>query len=233
MKQKTVAVIPAFNEEKMVGEIVRRTKMYVDKIIVVNDCSRDNTKKEAKKAGAIVVNHSVNKGLGASLRDGFATALKMNPDIIITLDADGQHLPEDIPKFIDKINRGYDFVLGARDLSKYPLVKKIGNFFLNAATNFISGTNLKDTESGFRAFRKNALEKLQLKSDRYQIAVEIVFEVGRNNLKTANVPIKIPLYVKGVGVIDGIHNFMYLLHRRERRWRDYIADVKYVLKKWL
>ena len=233
MKQKIIAVIPAYNEEKTVGDIVKRTKKYVDEVIVVNDCSKDNTEKVAKSAGALVLNHTVNKGLGASLRDGFETALKNGADIIITLDADGQHIPEDIPKFIDKINEGYDFVLGARDLSKYPLIKKIGNFFLNVATNFISGTNLKDTESGFRAFRRNALEKLQLKSDRYQIAVEIVFEVGRNNLKTANVPIKVPVYIKGVGVIDGIHNFAYLLHRRERRWRDYIADVKYVLKKWL
>ena len=77
------------------------------------------------------------------------------------------------------------------------------------------------------------LKKFYLKSERYEIAVEIIFEVGRNRLKACNVPISSPIYVRGVGIADGIKNFMFLMHRRERRWRDYIQDAKYVLKKWL
>jgi glycosyltransferase involved in cell wall biosynthesis len=226
------AVIPAYNEEKTIAWVVEETKKYVDKVIVVDDASTDDTNALAKKAGAFVIKHDMNKGLGTSLKDGFKEALK-NSDIIITLDADAQHEPRNIPKFIKKIDHGYEFVLGQRDLRKYPLVKKMGNFFLNAITNFISGTHLKDTESGFRAFKAEALKKFYLKSDRYQIATEIIFEVGHKKLKACNVPIHSPVYVKGVGVIDGIKNFFFLMHRKDRNLLSYIEDIKYVLRKWL
>lgn len=223
-------IIPAHNEEKTVAGVVKAAKKYGN-VIVVDDASTDKTSVAAKKAGAVVVRHKVNKGLGGALRTGFNEALKRKDNIIITLDADGQHDPSEINQFIEKINNGYDFVLGQRDLRAYPFVKKFGNFFLNNMTNFVSGTNLKDTESGFRAFRADALKKLYLKADRYEIAVEIIFEVGRNKLKSANVPISSPVYVKGVGVADGVKNFRYLLSRRKRDWRGYIADVKYVIKR--
>jgi glycosyltransferase involved in cell wall biosynthesis len=225
-------IIPAYNEEKTVSWVVSEAKNY-GKVILVDDCSRDDTALLARKAGAMVIKHSHNQGLGASLRTGFKKALAMKADIIITIDADGQHEPRDIPRFIQEIDNGYDFVLGERDLRAYPLRKKFGNFFLNRVTNFISGTYLKDTESGFRAFRRNALKRLYLKARRYEIAVEIIFEVGRNGLKTKNIPILVPIYVQGVGVIDGFRNFFFLFRRRERTWRSYIEDFKYVLSKRL
>ncbi|MBI2173135.1 MAG: glycosyltransferase family 2 protein [Candidatus Aenigmarchaeota archaeon] len=230
--KKVSIIIPAYNEEGSISGIVSKARKYGN-VIVVNDCSSDNTAAQAKKAGALVVSHKANRGLGGALRTGFAKALSMKADIVITMDADGQHLPENIPRFLEKINGGYDFVLGERNLTKYPFVKRFGNFFLNAATNFISGTSVKDTESGFRAFRSDALRKLFLKSHRYEIAVEIIFEVGRNRLKSCNVPVSSPLYIRGVGMMDGIRNFLFLMHRRDRRWRDYIQDAKYVLRKWL
>lgn len=227
------AVIPAYNEEKTIYWVVEKARKYADRVIVVDDCSADDTGKLAKKAGATVIRHAKNSGLGSSIRTGIKEALKTKADIIITLDGDGQHNPGNIKQFVSAINSGYDFVLGERDLRKYPFVKKLGNFFLQNATNFISGTRLKDTESGFRAFRRAALEKLYLKAERYEIAVEIIFEVGRNNLKAINIPIEVPIYVKGVGIIDGFKNFMFLMHRRERTWKSYIDDVKYVLRKRL
>ncbi len=224
-----IAIIPAYNEEKTVGKIVRRTKRHVDRVVVVDDASRDKTAAAAKEAGATVIRHKNNAGLGSSIRTGIAFALKQKADVILTLDADGQHDPEDIPRFSEKISEGYDFVLGERDLRAYPFRKKLGNFFLTNATNFVSGTSLKDTESGFRAFSRAALSKLRLKAERYEIAVEIIFEVGRNNLRAANIKINSPVYVQGVNVVDGLKNFLFLLHRRERTWRSYIDDVKYVL----
>jgi hypothetical protein len=169
-------------------------------------------------------------GLGASLRDGFSRALSGNYDAVITIDADGQHSPEDIPKFISKLGQGYDFVLGERNLSRYPFMKKFGNFFLNIVTNFVSGTTLRDTESGFRAVRTEALRKFYLKADRYEIAVEIVFEVGKHRLRAANVKIDSPVYVKGVGVLDGVKNFSYIMKRRKRNFGMYVEDFKYVMK---
>ncbi|MFH0949088.1 MAG: glycosyltransferase family 2 protein [Candidatus Aenigmatarchaeota archaeon] len=227
-----VIIIPAYNEEKTIGKIVEKSRKY-GSVIVIDDASHDNTGKIASMHGAYVIRHEKNSGLGSSLRTGFKKALSMNCNIIITLDGDDQHNPDDIPQFLEKINKGYDFILGKRIFIRYPFFKRFGNFFLNNATNFISGTKLKDTECGFRAFRKNALSKFYLKADRYAIAVEIVFEVGRNKLKACNVPISLPIYVKGVGFMDGIKNFIFLLHRRKRRWRDYIEDLKYILKQWL
>jgi len=224
-------VIPAYNEEKNIEWIVNESKKY-GKVIVVDDSSKDQTSELAKKAGALVIKHEKNGGLGTSLRSGFEKALEMRADIIVTIDADGQHDPEEIPKLIDAVYYGYDFVLGERDLSKYPFKKKFGNFFLNWMTNFVSCTNLSDTESGFRAFRGEALKKLMLKAKRYEIAVEIIFEVGRNKLRATNVPIKSPIYIKGKGVsvLDGIKNFRYLLSRRKRNFKSYFDDMYYVLR---
>jgi len=227
------AIIPAYNEEKTIYWVVQKTRKYVDRVIVVDDCSNDETGKLAKRAGATVIRHAKNSGLGSSIRTGIKAAMKTKADIILTLDGDGQHNPEEIKKFVSAIKNGYDFVLGKRNLSRYPFIKRFGNFFLQSATNFISGTNFMDTESGFRSFRRTALEKFYLKARRYEIAVEIIFEVGRNNLNSTNVDIESPLYVKGVGVWDGFRNFTFLLHRRERTWRSYLEDLRYVLRKRL
>lgn len=212
MRNKIALIMPAYNEEKTIGNVINKSKKY-GKVIVVNDASKDSTAFVARRAGAIVITHKVNRGLGGALRTGFNHALKMHYDIIITIDADDQHKPEQIPLFINKINEGYDFVLGKRDLKNYPFIKKFGNFFLNKLTNAIAGTNLKDTESGFRAFTFHALKKLVLRSERYEIAAEIIYEVGRNKLRATNVKISSPVYVKGVGVTDGIKNFIFLLKR--------------------
>jgi dolichol-phosphate mannosyltransferase len=211
-----IAIMPAHNEEKTIARVIKETKKYVDRVIVVNDASTDNTAAVAEKAGAVVIRHEKNKGLGGSLRSGFKEALKIskkNNDIIITIDADGQHEPKEIPNFVKKLREGYDFVLGERNLKKYPLRKKIGNKFLTAATNIVSKTDIKDTESGYRAFMRQALSKLRLKAERYEIAAEIIYEVGRNKLKTTNIPIRVPVYVQGVGVCDGIKNFWYILKK--------------------
>ena len=226
---KVAIVMPAYNEEKTVGSIVKRSKKY-GQVIVVDDASKDNTSREARKAGATVIRHNTNKGLGSALRTGFAAALKLKPDVVMTVDADGQHEPEEIKKFLNFIDGGYDFVLGERDLVEYPFVKKFGNFFLNWITNFVSGTRLKDTESGFRAFRAEGLKKLYLRAERYEIAVEIVFEVGRNKLRHTSVKISSPRYVKGVGVWDGVKNFLYLLRRKNRTIKNTMEDIAYVLR---
>jgi glycosyltransferase involved in cell wall biosynthesis len=226
---KTAIIIPAYNEEKTILGVIKNAKKY-GTVIVVDDCSHDATSKISKQAGAIVLRHEKNRGLGGALRTGFSYVIKNNFDVIVTIDADGQHRAEEIPKFLQKIDEGYDFVLGRRDLHRYPFLKKFGNFFLNMATNFISGTVLFDTESGFRAFTKNGLKKLYLRAERYEIAVEIIFEVGRNRLRCANVDIESPLYRKGVSFWDGINNFRYLLQRRKRNFSAYMEDFEYVMK---
>jgi len=229
------AVIPAYNVEKTIRNVIKETKKYCDNIIVIDDGSRDNTGKVVKEEGIKLITHKKNKGLGAALRTGFNAAINCKSDIILTLDSDGQHNPNEIPRFLNAISKGYDFVLGERDLKKYPLIKKIGNFFLNVMTNIISGTTLNDTESGFRAFSSYGLKRIYpyLRANRYEIASEIIFAVGLYNIKYTNVKISSPIYVKGVTIRGGIRNFLYMLHRRKRDLKSYVQDSKYILRKWL
>ena len=152
--------------------------------------------------------------MGYSKRRGMKEALKRGADVIVTLDADLQHRPEDIPRFVEMINEGYDFVLGRRNIKKYPLVKKVGNFGLNFLTKLISGTHLQDTESGYKAFSRKAAKKLKLTAERYEIESEIAFEVGRNKLKYTTIPIESPVYRKGVTVTQGFRNFWFLVRKR-------------------
>jgi len=228
---KTVAVMPAYNEEKTIYEMVKKTKQYVNKIIVVDDGSSDNTAKLAKLAGAVVIRHKKNMGLGSAIRTGLERARKFGADITITLDADGQHNPKDIKKFIEKINQGYDFVLGKRNLSKYPFYKKLGNLSLSFMINLISGTALLDTESGYRAFSKNCLKKIKLQAKKYEIAADIIFQIGKYNLRACNVNLSPSIYRRGRGVtvFDGFKNFFYLLRRRKRNIKEYLKDFKYVV----
>ena len=210
---KVIAVIPAYNEEKTVARVVRQTKKYVDKVIVVDDCSSDSTGELAKKAGAKVVRHKRNRGVGCSWRTGFKEVLKEKADVVITIDADGQHKPSDIPKFL-KALEGVDFVIGTRDFSVYPFTKRFGNWGLRSITNLLSGTKVKDTESGYRAIRSGLLGKMKLTGERYEICAEIIYEAGRNKGKIAEVPIKVPVYVKGVGVLDGLKTGLFIF----RKW---------------
>jgi len=212
-----IAIMPAHNEEKSIKKVIGRTAKYVDKLIVVDDASTDRTNKIVKKMNVILITHKKNRGLGGALRSGFKKALeiaKNEDDIILTIDADGQHDPDEIPRFIKQVNKGYDFVLGKRNLSKYPFIKKFGNAFLNYMTNLICDTDLRDTESGFRAFTKRALKGMIFRAERYEIASEILYEVCRRAIKSSNVDISIPIYVKGVGIWDGFKNFWYLMKLR-------------------
>lgn len=211
---KIIAVIPSYGGEKTIEEVVRETSKYVNETIVIDDSFTKEIGKIAEEAGAVVFYNKGNKGVGYSRRRGIKEALKREADIIVTLDDDLQHKPEDIPKFVEKIKQGYDVVIGARDLKKYPFIKKFGNFWLTLLTNFICKTRVKDTESGYKAFSRYAAKKLDLKANRYEIEAEIIYEIGRNKLKYTCIKIDSPLYRKGVTITQGIRNFIYLLNRK-------------------
>ena len=230
---KVVAVMPAYNEANRIAGVLKRTMKYVNKVVVVDDCSSDGTGRIAGKLGAVVISHRRNRGLGRSLRDGIKKALELGADVIITIDSDGQHRPEEIPLLLSRIKQGRGFVLGERDMSAYPLIKRIGNFFLTVLTDIVSGTTLRDTESGFRAFTAEAARKMQLSAERYEIAAEFVLEVGLRGITYANVKVSSPVYHrgKGVSVEDGFRNFLYLI--RKRKGSDsWVRPALFVLKRW-
>jgi len=190
---KTIAVIPAFNEEKTVAIIVKKTKKYCP-IIVVDDGSKDRTAELAKKSGAILIEHEINEGYGKSLIDGINEAIKRKAEIIITLDADGQHNPDDIPKFINALKEGYDVVSGSRFLSgkswgswKRQLAIKA----LTTQTYLFSGLKLTDIQSGFRAYRADIFKKISLKHTGMGFSVEVPIKAKKIGCKFVEVSIKI------------------------------------------
>lgn len=211
--KKVIAVIPAYNEEKTVAQVVKKTKKYVDKVIVVDDCSKDKTGELAKAAGAEVVRHKMNRGVGSAVRTGFSKALKENAAVVVRIDADDQHKPEDIPRFLEAMKTA-DFVIGYRNISEYPAIKRLGNWGLRGLTNMICGTHLKDTESGFKAIKAKLLKKMKLTGNRYEIEAETVYEAAKNNAKIKEIPIESPVYVKGVGVLDGLKNGWFVVKKR-------------------
>jgi glycosyltransferase involved in cell wall biosynthesis len=224
MKQKLMFVVPAFNEEKTIGDTLRDVKKHFPgkEVIVVNDGSTDKTKKIALKEGATVLTHIVNRGLGATLFTGIQAALNKNADIIVTFDADLQHTGRDVRKLIQPIkDKKADAVIGSRFLSKedldmMPSVKVLGNKFLTGITNMLSSTKVTDSQSGLRAFDRRAAEKLMILCDRYEVSSEIVHELGRHNLSIKEVPIKAIYHEvgKGTSISSGLHIFWGMLLKK-------------------
>jgi glycosyltransferase involved in cell wall biosynthesis len=190
-----LVIIPAFNEEKSIATIIYDIKKYIDHVVVIDDHSSDDTGKIARNFGATVIRHPENKGVGAAMKTGIAYAKKLKPNIIITIDADGQHRPEDIPSLIGPIIEGRaDFVLGSRFLTKEPknmaFKKKVGNKLLSLIVSFLAGVRLTDTQTGFRAFNKKALLSLNLVSD-FTYTQEMILVLCHNGFRCVEVPVQI------------------------------------------
>ena len=192
-------VIPAYNEERSIGRVIKGLKKEGYKnIIVVDDGSKDNTYRIAKKERVLVYRHSINRGLGGALGTGLGAALQNNADIIVTFDADGQHNPKEIKKVISPIRlREADFVIGSRllDPKGMPLIRRVGNWGFNVITLVLFGVWTTDSQSGFRAMSRKAAEKIQIKTNRMEVSSEFLSEIKRNKLRIKEVPVK-AIYTK-------------------------------------
>ncbi|OGI12600.1 hypothetical protein A3K64_01520 [Candidatus Micrarchaeota archaeon RBG_16_36_9] len=211
---KVIGVIPAFNEEGRIRNTVVKTRKYVDKVIVVDDGSEDKTANIAKEAGAYVISYRENRGIGFATKTGLKKAISLKPEIIVFLDADGQHDPKYIPYFIKAVENGADYVSAVRDLSKYPLNRKIGNWGLKVLTNLVCPTGIMDTENGFRAINIETAKKLDLRADRYSREMDFAYNVWKNKFKIRQIRIEVPVYHPKAAIERGILNFLYLLKRR-------------------
>lgn len=192
----TWIVIPAFNEGKKIGGVVSALQEAGYKnIVVIDDCSGDNTIYEASKAGSTVLKHIVNRGQGAALKTGIEFALEQGAEAIVTFDADGQHHPEDITRLLEPLeNRRAEVALGSRFLntdSNTPAVRKIFLKCGAAIFRIMYGIQLTDSHNGLRALSKKSAQKINITQDRMEHASEIVEEISKHKLKYVEVPVTI------------------------------------------
>ena len=190
----TLAIIPAYNERASIGRVVAETLRHVDAVLVVDDGSSDSTAAEAKRAGASVVVHQLNRGKGAALRTGLEHARRLTPiPTVVLVDADGQHDPAAIPLVMAGIAGGADIVVGSRFLGVHnaPIYRLFGLHVLSAAAALGSGVQLTDSQSGFRALSPRAVATLDLHEPAFAAESEMQFEAARLGLRMAEAPIQI------------------------------------------
>jgi len=196
---KIVVVIPAYNEEKTIGKVVCAALKQSSLVIVVDDGSTDRTGERAQEAGAKIYRHIINLGLGSTLATGLMAARRYHPEIVVTMDADGQHRAEDISLLIEPLESSRaDFVVGSRFLGKsfsrrdesVPAIRWFYNSFANLLTHFLFGIKTTDSQSGLRALNSLALEKINLQSREMEVSSEFFKEIKNNHLHLEEVPIK-------------------------------------------
>ena len=189
-----VAIIPAYNEEKALADVIGKTLENVDEVIVVDDGSSDKTSEVAIEAGARVIRHSVNLGKGEALKSGFKAI--GDDSIIITIDGDGQHNPSEIPDLVRPIvEDGADLVNGSRYMNgpeeNTPAYRRVGQKVLDIATNISAGTKVTDSQSGFRAFSPQSKNVFRFKDTGFGIESEMLVDAAEAGLKIVEVPITV------------------------------------------
>jgi len=190
-----VACIPAYNEEENIAKVIVETMEYVDKIVVCDNGSSDLTAKIAEKLGALVVKHKKNMGYGAALATLFEKARDIGADVVVTIDADYQHDPRDIPKLIEPIiNKEADLVIGSRFLEEsnsIPLYRRFGIKIITALTKRASYRGITDAQSGFRAYSKRAIQMLTPGEYGMGVSTEILIQAKERGFRIKEVPIKV------------------------------------------
>lgn len=197
-KVKVIVAIPAYNEEVAIGSVVIRCMKYVDKVIVIDDGSKDHTAEVAQLVGAEVIRHKVNGGYGAAIKTCFETAKVYDADAMIIIDADGQHDPDDIPSLISEMKKSQsDIVIGSRFVNgngkkqKIPAYRKIGMKILDTATELGSGLKITDSQSGFRLYSRKAINEIKLGNNDMAAGSEILIQAANNKLQISEVPITV------------------------------------------
>lgn len=213
-------VLPAYNEAKIIRDVIKevQTAGYRN-IILVDDGSTDDTFTVARSIpGIIALRHKINRGKGAATKTGIEASKKLGCEIVITLDSDGQHNPEDIKRLIQPILDGkYDVSLGTRlkNPRGMPWYKILANHIGNAVTWYIYGLWVSDSQSGFRAYSRHAVELINTKTDRYEYDSEVIREIYLHRLKYCEIPIEVRYTEYSMGKIQkqGFWNGLKTLYK--------------------
>jgi glycosyltransferase involved in cell wall biosynthesis len=198
-RQVIIAIIPAYNESETIGKVVAETSKYVSSVIVIDDGSTDNTAEVASSMNATVVRNRHNAGKGAALKRGFIECLKCGPDVVITLDADGQHDPGEIPKLLQPIlDEEADVVIGSRyrrtslSVQMIPRYRRIGLSFIDFMNRNLANSRVEDSQSGFRLYSKSVLSLMsQYSSKGFGAEMEQLATAELYGLRIVEVPISI------------------------------------------
>jgi glycosyltransferase involved in cell wall biosynthesis len=220
-RQNTAAVIPAFNEEKHIGDVVRRTREQLDHVVVVDDGSSDETAARAREAGAEVIVHPENRGKGESIKSGLRYWLERQLTWVVILDADGQHRPEEIDRLIRAAaSDGASLLLGNRmkDISSMPPVRRWVNRYMSKKISRLCGQDIPDTQCGFRMLHRHFIPEVLSGTDRFDYETEMLIIASRKGFRIESVPIS-TVYSDEVSSINPIRDtirFFKLIRRYEK-----------------
>ena len=203
--ERTAILIPALNAAHLVGPVVQASLAQLPAVVVIDDGSNDGTGAVAAKAGAQVLWHAQNLGKGAALRTGFAWALQHDYDAVITLDADGQHLPSEAGKFLAaRAESGADLIIGGRAHHfRFMLPRRrIANQFSASSISIASGVTVTDSQSGFRLYSATLLRSIELHANGFDMESEVIVRAGRRGFRVVTIPIEL-------GFVDGVATSHY------------------------
>jgi glycosyltransferase involved in cell wall biosynthesis len=222
VRSKVGALIPAYQEEKHIGEVVLRTRAQLDHVLVVDDGSSDRTAERARMAGAKVIVHPQNRGKGETIKTGLRHWLECEMDFVIVLDADGQHRPEEIDRFLVLAAAdGVALVVGNRmkDVAHMPRLRRIVNRYMSRAISGVCGQEIPDTQCGFRMVHRRVIPDLLCGGARFDYETEMLILASRKGFRIDSVPIS-TVYSDEVSSIHPVRDtlrFFRLMRRYRKR----------------
>jgi glycosyltransferase involved in cell wall biosynthesis len=221
MSSRCIALIPAYNEAARVGKVVAVARRHVAEVVVVDDGSTDETVAAAEKAGAKVLRHPQNRGKGATIATALDYFGRSDTELAVLLDADGQHDPSEIDKFVNAAEKeSADVVVGTRmgDVRRMPRVRLWTNQFTSRVTSRLAGQRIPDSQCGFRLLRRTVLKDLKPSTTRFETETEMLIQASRAGHKIVSVPIR-TIYESG-------------RTSRIHPWRDTVRFFRLVGKYW-